>query len=151
MSEQCPICGSELANKNRCDACGYSLLEKTSGFKPIDVRGEDMDASKEMPPVQEFESSLQIVNGPQRGARYSIKEESLTIGRDPSNDIFLNDRSVSRNHAKLSLVGPMCKIEDLNSFNGIWINNQNISTKMLENGDLIQIGSVVFKYIKTEK
>ncbi|MCF0231327.1 MAG: FHA domain-containing protein [Enterococcus sp.] len=152
MSNICPICSSEIVNKNRCDTCGYSLLEQTSGFKPIDVGSGDFeDQSKEIPASKEYENTLQIINGPQRGASYSIKGDSLTIGRDPSNDIFLNDRSVSRSHANLSFVGPMCQIKDLDSFNGLWINNKNVSSKILEDGDLIQIGSVVFKYIKTEK
>ena len=70
----------------------------------------------------------------------------MTIGRAPSNDIFLNDMTVSGKHARVFVRGGRYHIEDTGSFNGVWINNQNVTHAMLKDGDLIQIGSFILKY-----
>ena len=69
----------------------------------------------------------------------------LTIGRDPNCEVFLNDRTVSRRHAHLSIQGGRAIIEDLGSLNGTWVDAAIVSSSELFNGSTIQIGT--FKMI----
>ena len=80
-----------------------------------------------------------ILAGPGKGSRYLVDSEEITIGRDPSNDIFLDDITVSRKHAKLRKKSSFI-VEDLNSLNGTYLNANSISKSSLKNGDEVQIG-----------
>lgn len=80
-----------------------------------------------------------ILTGPGKGSRYLIDSQELTIGRDPSNDIFLDDITVSRKHAKLTKKSQFF-VEDLNSLNGTYLNANSIKKSSLKNGDEVQIG-----------
>ncbi len=69
----------------------------------------------------------------------------VTIGRDPKCEVFLNDRTVSRRHAHLSLQNGRAHIEDLGSLNGTWVDGAIVSQGDLHSGSTIQIGT--FKMI----
>jgi signal transduction histidine kinase len=70
-----------------------------------------------------------------------ITGERLTIGRDASCDVVLDDRTVSRRHALL-LVGPdAVVIEDLGSRNGTFVAGKKIDRHTISPGDTITIGS----------
>ncbi|MDH3348239.1 MAG: FHA domain-containing protein [Desulfobulbaceae bacterium] len=65
----------------------------------------------------------------------------ITIGRAPSNDIVLNDGSVSGQHAKIEAVDNGYLLTDLQSKNGVFVNKKFISSHWLKNGDIITIGA----------
>jgi len=65
----------------------------------------------------------------------------ITIGRAPSNDIVLNDGSVSGQHAKIEAVDNGYLLSDLQSKNGVFVNKKFISSHWLKNGDVITIGA----------
>ncbi len=89
---------------------------------------------------------LRVVRGPQVGSVYKLDKETVTLGRNPQCDIFLNDMTVSRMHAQLDYNSGCFIIKDVDSYNGVWVNNQNIDSKTLRSGDLIQIGKFAFIY-----
>ena len=62
------------------------------------------------------------------------------IGRTSDNNIILDDITVSRNHAFLSVNKNEVRILDNNSTNGIYVNNQIENDYILKSGDKIQIG-----------
>jgi pSer/pThr/pTyr-binding forkhead associated (FHA) protein len=62
------------------------------------------------------------------------------IGRSPDCEIFLDDVTVSRNHAVLVARDGGFFIEDQGSLNGTFVNRRRIDTSQLENGDELQIG-----------
>ncbi|MFH1488575.1 MAG: FHA domain-containing protein [Pseudomonadota bacterium] len=64
-----------------------------------------------------------ILNGPDKGRCYDLDRDSIEIGRSPSNDIALKDRSVSRRHVRISLRDGRYTIMDLKSTNGTYVNN----------------------------
>ncbi len=65
----------------------------------------------------------------------------LNIGREEGNTIRLTERNVSRRHAKLLLKDGQIMIEDLKSYNGVWINGSRINGRSpLRPGDLLEIG-----------
>ena len=74
------------------------------------------------------------------GQNWSIKNE-LTFGRDSSCDVVINDRQVSRQHARLKTISPnQFEIADLNSKNGTYINGKLITEpSLLNDGDEIKI------------
>lgn len=84
---------------------------------------------------------LTVVRGPQTGVAFVLEPRVLVVGRDPQCDIFLNDMTVSRDHARIEPVGTAFQIIDDDSFNGVWINNENVHTALLHDGDFIQIGA----------
>ncbi len=69
-----------------------------------------------------------------------------TIGRTPDNDLQIDAKFISRNHAVI-LAGPNHTIiEDLNSTNGVAVNSRRISRHTLRDGDLVSIGKTTFRF-----
>ena len=96
-----------------------------------------------------------IHRGPQKGARFLITSEGVTIGRSPENSIFLDDVTVSRKHAviELSTEGATSgfTFKDSGSLNGSYINNDSVKEKSLVTGDEIQIGKFHLLFITAVK
>jgi pSer/pThr/pTyr-binding forkhead associated (FHA) protein len=71
----------------------------------------------------------------------------MTIGRDSSCDIAIDDANVSRKHAQLTqdVVGTW-KLSDLNSTNGTLLNHAPVTTALLRDGDQITIGVTVLEF-----
>ncbi len=88
--------------------------------------------------------TLTIVKGPQMGSTFELADNVVTIGRDPSNTVFLNDMTVSRRHARLDLSGlesGLATIEDLGSLNGTWVDGAIVNRALLKDGSTIQVGT----------
>jgi|Deesub1362B_J571_1020462.scaffolds.fasta_scaffold03713_2 pSer/pThr/pTyr-binding forkhead associated (FHA) protein len=75
-------------------------------------------------------------------------EKKLTIGRRPTNDIYLSDPSVSRQHAEIVLEGGRAVVRDLGSHNGTFLNGERVEKAPLSNGDTIQIGGTLFRFVQ---
>lgn len=78
--------------------------------------------------------------GPSKGARYLLDPGSTGIGRATSNEIFLDDVTVSRKHAVISKEGNEYLLHDLGSLNGTYVNGELVAEKHLRDGDELQIG-----------
>ncbi|MEE2959315.1 MAG: GGDEF domain-containing protein [Myxococcota bacterium] len=92
-------------------------------------------------------ASLVQIYGTDLGRRFIITED-FTIGRDERNHLVLLDENVSRFHAQLS-VREAIYLVDKESTNGTWVNDEVIEVHRLNNGDIIQIGSCILKYISS--
>ena len=69
-----------------------------------------------------------------------------TVGRTPDNDLQIDAKFISRNHAVI-LAGPNHTIiEDLNSTNGVAVNNRRITRHTLRDGDMVSIGKTLFRF-----
>lgn len=145
MNGVCPVCGGAVASTDDvCPQCGFKLAGSTQEFEPISLDGEGVDVRK--PAKKAQSATLTIVRGPQLGTVYTLDDKEQTIGRDPSCDIFLNDMTVSREHAIVApKQGKFC-IRDCSSYNGIWINNENVEEAALATDDIIQIGTFCLLY-----
>jgi pSer/pThr/pTyr-binding forkhead associated (FHA) protein len=87
---------------------------------------------------------LTVRRGPQPDQIYDLTRDSLTIGRDITNDIVINDPEVSRHHARLTQTGTGYVIEDLRSTNGTFVNQQRIAApRALNSGDQVGLGETV--------
>lgn len=143
MRNTCPVCLAPVNEGDEvCALCGFKLLGATQHFEPIQV-GEEAQAGKAHPNCA---CVLHVVRGPQAGVTYELTEDEITVGRSPQCSIFLNDMTVSRMHAVLRREGGCYVISDENSFNGVWVNNQDVKVKALKSGDVIQIGTFCLLY-----
>lgn len=143
MSENCPVCGNPIdARDVLCPSCGYRLLGTTQRFAPVTLEDEVVAAS----PKALESAALRVVRGPQMGMTFALGKNSLSVGRSPQCDIFLNDMTVSRRHATIKRVDAGYLIADEHSFNGVWVNNENTETRLLQTGDIVQIGAFCLLY-----
>ena len=74
------------------------------------------------------------------GSRYLLDEDEITVGRDPSSDILLDDSTVSRTHAVFRRINGKYSVIDAGSLNGTYVNRQRVDSQELKNGDEIMIG-----------
>lgn len=75
--------------------------------------------------------------------RYVLANGLNTIGRDSESTVYLNDSSVSRAHARITIKDGQAAVEDLQSKNGTTVQNQPIDgPTMLADGDEIEFGHV---------
>ena len=83
---------------------------------------------------------LSLLNNELMSSSWKLSNKDYKIGRSSDNNIILDDITVSRNHALLSVNNENLKITDNKSTNGIYINNVIKSDSDLKSGDKIQIG-----------
>ena len=95
--------------------------------------------------------TLVAQTGPLRGQRWNL-EENLTVGREPSCEIVIPDRQVSRYHARFTLTPEGVMLEDLSSKNGTHCNGHPIADPvLLQDGDVIQVAlTQQFLYLLSE-
>jgi hypothetical protein len=74
------------------------------------------------------------------GESFAVAGERMSIGRRPDADVFLDDITVSRDHALLIARGEQWHLDDCGSLNGTYVNRQRIESQRLEEGDEVQIG-----------
>jgi pSer/pThr/pTyr-binding forkhead associated (FHA) protein len=149
----CPECGFVNAEgANYCQKCGaflgdkvaddttvaYQLDNETGELRPVDVD-----------PVTTEGATLVIRSGGGRsGESFDVKGERLAIGRSPEAEIFLDDVTVSRNHALLVRRRDGVYIDDLGSLNGTYVNRRRIESHKLVDGDELQIGKYKLTYLE---
>ncbi len=117
-------------------------LSETSTF----VRGK----AEQLDPGDEDQQPLLVVmHGSLLGMTYAIRDTAITIGRTANLDIPIDDENVSRRHAEITRQDNLVKLTDLDSTNGTFVNSQRIKEAVLNDGDLILIGRVLFKFIRS--
>jgi hypothetical protein len=154
MALHCPECGFVNADAaNYCQRCGALLRSEASGGAGAGAGGDPVtatyliDEDGELVPVELEEviahgSALVIRAGGGRvGESFPVEGERMSIGRRPDAGVFLDDITVSRDHALLIRRGEMWHIDDCGSLNGTYVNRERIeSSHRLEEGDEVQIG-----------
>ena len=87
-------------------------------------------------------ASLIAIKGRNRGERFDFADDvvSVSIGRESSNTIRIDDNEVSRRHAEIRRSGEQFVVGDLRSSNGTYVNAERIERRVLATGDQIQIG-----------
>lgn len=85
------------------------------------------------------------IYGEEPGRRYDIEGRELTIGRDTTCDVCVSQGSESPTHATITADGTGVRIRDHESTHGIYVNNHETHEAYLKDGDVIKVGSSVFK------
>lgn len=93
---------------------------------------------------------LIAVSGPVEGTTFSMVEGEVSIGREPSNEICVNDHSISRRHCLIRSEDNSFKVIDLESYNGTFVNGVPVGEQYLNHGDHIAVGSVLFVFLTDE-
>ena len=70
----------------------------------------------------------------------SFPQGRVIVGRSPDNEIYIKSKFVSRHHAQLVSDDEGCVIEDLNSTNGMFIDEKQIKKRRLQDGDVVSLG-----------
>ena len=70
----------------------------------------------------------------------SFPQGRVIVGRSPDNEIYIKSKFVSRHHAQLVSDDDGCMIEDLNSTNGMFIDEKQIKKRRLQDGDVVSLG-----------
>ena len=134
MPTTCPICNESINSGDAmCSRCGFTLVGQTQEFHVV-----DQESAK---PQEEFVPVLKVVKGPYNGQEFAMKNGTFTIGRDPSCDLFLNNMTVSRLHAQITIQDQGAVIVDKGSLNGTWVDGQVVERAPLNFGSTLQIGT----------
>jgi pSer/pThr/pTyr-binding forkhead associated (FHA) protein len=153
MAVHCPECGfAGDEGANYCQRCGALLAhgEGTSG-EPVTATYR-IDDEGDLVPVELGEvtahgPALVIRTGGGRaGESFPVDRERMSIGRRPDSDVFLDDVTVSRDHALLVRRGDHWYLDDCGSLNGTYVNRSRIDSHRLEEGDELQIGKYKLTY-----
>jgi hypothetical protein len=81
---------------------------------------------------------------------WDLTQDRTTLGRRSLNDLVLDSRSVSGEHAVLVRSARGCLVEDLNSTNGVFVNGVRVQKMALKNGDILDIGQFKLTYVHEE-
>jgi general secretion pathway protein A len=86
-------------------------------------------------------------------AEYDLFAGSVIVGRSRKNDIFIKSEFVSRRHARLTSDENGCTIVDLNSTNGVVIDEQRVHVHRLQDGDVVSLGihELIYSDLRTSE
>lgn len=111
--------------------------DSTAAFRPV----RRPDAGDESPRVEgKFRYALVVESGPQSGLTYVLGDGETLAGRGADSDIFLEDVTVSRQHAVFNVDGEGLTVTDLSSTNGTYVNGRRHETAALAPGDEVMLG-----------
>lgn len=147
MAAHCPECGFvNDEGANYCQRCGALLPRGESASGEPATATYRIGETGELVPVEIGEITARgpalviRAGGGRVGESFAIDREHMTIGRRPDSDVFLDDVTVSRDHALLVRRGEDWCLDDCGSLNGTYVNRARIDSHRLEEGDEVQIG-----------
>jgi hypothetical protein len=148
----CPECGfANAEGANYCQRCGAFLAQsdspgKTTASYTLSDTG-DLEAL-DLKDVIARGATLVIRSGGGRaGESFLLDGDRLAVGRRPDSHIFLDDITVSRDHAVLVRRGADYYLDDCGSLNGTYVNRRRIESHRLVDGDELQIGKYKLAFL----
>ncbi|MDP8944219.1 MAG: FHA domain-containing protein [Actinomycetota bacterium] len=150
----CPECGFVNAEgANYCQKCGAFV--GAAGGAPGDTTiAYQVGETGELKPVDleqvASEGAALVIRsgGGRAGETFDVTGDRTTIGRSPDAEVFLDDVTVSRNHAILVRRRDGRYIDDLGSLNGTYVNRRRIESHKLADGDELQVGKYKLTYLE---
>ncbi|MEX2275426.1 MAG: FHA domain-containing protein [Actinomycetota bacterium] len=139
----CTRCGHPNKDDARfCAQCGAPLQDETTvSLTPVEEEGA---GEEEFPfPHDQLETGqalLLVKRGPNAGSTFLIEAGETTVGRLPESDVFLDDVTVSRSHARIERRDGAFFVKDLGSLNGTYVNGERVDETKMASGDEIQVG-----------
>jgi len=142
-----------------CSECGFvnpegaNYCQKCGALLDVEATGEPTTATYRVGETGDFipvnisevasahAAALVIrAGGGRAGESFAVDGERMTIGRRPDSAVFLDDVTVSRDHALLVRRGSDWFIDDCGSLNGTYVNRERIDSQRLADGDELQVG-----------
>ena len=153
MAQHCPECG--FANDDGasyCQRCGAFLAsgESPAGINTATYKIGDTGEIEavELEDVVGRGAALVIrAGGGRAGESFSVRGDRMTVGRRPESDVFLDDVTVSRDHALIVRRGSNWFLDDCGSLNGTYVNSRRIDSHRLADGDELQIGKYKLAFL----
>jgi pSer/pThr/pTyr-binding forkhead associated (FHA) protein len=155
----CTQCGSRNPEGAKfCAQCGTKLVDSLAESSPVDstatitfgapVRAQeaeerallDDDDAAAVDGLPGGSALLVVRRGPGAGSRFLLDQDTVSAGRHPESEIFLDDITVSRRHVEFTRSGASYTVADVGSLNGTYVNRDRIESATLHNGDEVQIG-----------
>jgi diguanylate cyclase (GGDEF)-like protein len=96
------------------------------------------------------DACIVVIYGAELGRRVQLGTAPFEIGRSSSNDLFIDQESISRHHARISFDGASYWIADLGSTNGTYVNDELVREQRLRDGDQVRIGRSILKFMTGE-
>jgi pSer/pThr/pTyr-binding forkhead associated (FHA) protein len=153
MALHCTECGFVNGEgANYCQRCGSLLAREESAGAGAGPGGDPITATYRIDEAGELvpvELGQVTANGPalviragggRVGESFAVEGERMSIGRRPDSEVFLDDITVSRDHALLIRRSEDWYLDDCGSLNGTYVNRSRIDSHRLEEGDEVQVG-----------
>jgi hypothetical protein len=142
-ARNCPVCGALVdEGVNACDRCGFKFVGATEEI--------DMPAASNSGSIgacgENGRPRLTLIKGPLKGEVFYLDCFPVSIGRDPNCDLFLNNMTVSREHAVIEREGGRIIARDKDSLNGTWVDGKIVEEAELCEGSLLQIGTFSMQF-----
>ncbi len=151
----CPECGFVNGEgANYCQKCGAFLATSGGGSSDATTAQYQLDDEtgelRPVDPERTGDGGVLVIRagGGRAGETFELSGERIAIGRSPDADVFLDDVTVSRNHALLVRRRDGLYIDDLGSLNGSYVNRHRIESHKLQAGDELQIGKYKLTYLE---
>ena len=153
MAQHCPECG--FANDDGasyCQRCGAFLAssEPPPGVSTASYRVGETGEIEAIELSGELDRGAALViraGGGRAGESFPLQGDRLTVGRRPESDVFLDDVTVSRDHALVVRRGSDHYLDDCGSLNGTYVNRRRIDSHRLADGDELQIGKYKLAFL----
>lgn len=151
----CHRCGHQNpVDAKFCSECGTSLAamseDATMTLNAIELDMDEQEAKDltgQLQQLAEGDAMLLVTRGNNLGATYLLDSSVIRVGRNPDNDIFLDDVTVSRKHAEFQRHENHFEIRDLGSLNGTYVNGAIVESAHVANNDEVQIGAFKFVFL----
>ncbi|HEX4345737.1 MAG TPA: FHA domain-containing protein [Solirubrobacteraceae bacterium] len=155
MALHCPECGFVNAEgANYCQKCGAfvgpaadSQKDPVTATYRIDETGDLIPVELEDVVAAEGAALVIRAGGGRVGESFALHDDRITIGRRPDSAVFLDDVTVSRDHALIVRRGGDWHLDDLGSLNGTYVNRHRIETHHLQDGDELQVGKYKLTFL----
>jgi len=149
----CPECGFVNGEgANYCQKCGAFLAvgESSGDATTAQYQLDDEGELKPVDPERAPDGGVLVIRagGGRAGETFELSGERIAIGRSPDADVFLDDVTVSRNHALLVRRRDGLYLDDLGSLNGSYVNRHRIESHKLQAGDELQIGKYKLTFLE---
>ena len=146
----CPECGIRNSEgASFCVRCGASLIadQPESATTLSYIPGEDTGEIVPFAACAEDACLVIRSGGGRAGETYVLRDDRISIGRHPGAAIFLDDVTVSRNHAAVVREGDSWVLVDQGSLNGTFVNRRRADRTVLTDGDELQIGKYKLTFL----
>ncbi len=153
MAQHCPECGfANTDGANYCQRCGAFLAQSDPppGADTASYRVGETGELEELGYDDVLDGGATLViraGGGRAGETFALEGDRLTVGRRPDSDIFLDDVTVSRDHAVIVRRGNDYFLDDCGSLNGTYVNRRRIESHRLADGDELQVGKYKLAFL----
>ena len=144
----CPECGFQSPEAaTYCSRCGALISREAVDESTMSLGPDEIEAAAA---AERIDGPALVVRsgGGRAGESFEAIGDRALVGRSPECDVFLDDVTVSRQHAELTRDGKVFTIRDLGSLNGTFVNKRRIESSVLEDDDEVQIGKYRMTFLR---